>query len=90
MSIVGANMYEQLRLVGGLKLEKNGQFEFVCIRASLWNKDNDNAVRRIMKLLKSMGFKVKRMKVNQLYALIGFEEETIEVDFVGANNARVR
>jgi len=35
-----------------------------------------------LKLLKSMGFKIKRMKVNQLYPLIGFEEETIEVDFV--------
>jgi hypothetical protein len=43
-----------------------------------------------MKLLKSMGFKVKRMIVNQLYPLIGFEEETIEVDFVGTNDARVR
>jgi len=47
LSIVGANMYEQLRLVGGLNLEKNGQFEVVCVRASLWNKDSDNAVRRI-------------------------------------------
>jgi len=43
-----------------------------------------------LKLLKSMGFKIKRMKVNQLYPLIGFEEETIEVDFVGTNDARVR
>jgi hypothetical protein len=37
-----------------------------------------------------MGFKVKRMKVNQLWALIGFEEQTIEVDFVGINDVRVR
>jgi len=43
-----------------------------------------------LKLLKSMGFKIKRMKVNQLYPLIGFEEETIEVDFVWDNDARVR
>jgi hypothetical protein len=37
-----------------------------------------------------MGFKVKRMKINQLWTLIGFEEQTIEVDFVGANDVRIR
>jgi hypothetical protein len=80
LSIVGANIYEQLRLVGEIKLEKNGCFG-IRIMTMLFVE---------LKLLKSMGFKIKRMKVNQLYPLIGFEEETIEVDFVGTNDARVR
>jgi len=83
-------MADELRLVGGIKLEKNGSLKFLCIRAVIWNKINDKAVLNVMKMYKSMGFKVKRMKVGQLWALIGFEEETIEVDFVGANNVRIR
>ena len=82
-------MAGELRLVGGLKLEKNGRLKFLCISADIWNKENDNAISKFMKILRIMGFKVKRMKVNQLWTLIGFEEQTIEVDFVGINDVRV-
>jgi len=89
LSIVGANMYEQLRLVGGLNLEKMGNLKlYVYVLAFGIRIATMLFVE--LKLLKSMGFKIKRMKVNQLYPLIGFEEETIEVDFVGTNDARVR
>jgi hypothetical protein len=83
-------MAGELRLVGGLKLEKNGRLKFLCIRADIWNKENDNAISKFMKIFMIMGFKVKRMKVNQLWALVGFEEQTIEADFVGINDVRVR
>ena len=83
-------MAGELRLVGGLKLEKNGRLKFLCIRASIWNRENDNVVRKFMKVLRNMGYKVKKMKVNQLWALIGFEEQTIEMDFVGINDIRIR
>ena len=83
-------MAEELRLVGGLKLEKNGRLKFLCIRAGVWNKEKDNAVHNVVKLFRNMGFKVKRMKVSQLWALIGFEEQTIEMDFVGINDVRIR
>ena len=90
LSIGMPRMAGELRLVGGLKFEKNGHQKFLCIRAGVWNKENDNAVRDIVKLFRNMGFKVKRMKINQLWILIGFEEQTIEVDFVGANDVRIR
>ena len=82
-------MTGELCLVGGLKLEKNGRLKFLCIRAGIWNKENDNAIRKFMKIFRIMGFKVKRMKVNQLWALIGFEDQTIEMDF-GINDIRIR
>jgi hypothetical protein len=82
-------MVGELRLVGGLKLEKNGLQKFLCIRASIWNRENDNAIRNFMRIFRNMGFKVKRMKVNQLWALIGFEDQTIEMDF-GINDIRIR
>ena len=49
-----------------------------------------NAVHNFMKLFRNIDFKVKRMKVNQLWAPIGFEEQTIEMDFVGINDVRIR
>jgi hypothetical protein len=82
-------MVGELRLVGGLKLEKNELQKFLCIRASIWNRENDNAIRNFMRIFRNMGFKVKRMKVNQLWALIGFEDQTIEMDF-GINDIRIR
>ena len=89
MVVAKPTMAEELLLVGGLKLEKNGRQKFMCIRAGIWNKNNDNTVRNVMQTFKSMGFKVKGMKVSQLYALIGYEEQTMEVDFFGAN-VRIR
>jgi hypothetical protein len=80
-------MAGELHLVGGLKLEKNGRLKFLCIRAGIWNRENDNAVRNVMRMFRNMGFKVKRMKVNQLWAIIGFEEQTIEMD---SNDVRIR
>lgn len=82
-------MAEELHLIGGLKLEINGCLKFLCTRASIWNKENHNAIRKFMKIFRNMGFKVKRMKVGQLWALIGFEEQTIEMDF-GINDGRIR
>ena len=90
LSIESSSMAEELRLVGGLKLEKNGRLKFLCIRAGTWNKENDNSIRKFMEIFRIMGFKVKRMKVSQLWALIGFEEQTIEMDFVGINDVRIR
>ena len=80
MSIVRPSMAEELCLVGGLKLEKNGRLKFLCMRAGIWTKENDNDIRKFMKIFRNMGFKVKRMKVSQLWALIGFEEQIIEID----------
>jgi hypothetical protein len=60
-SIGRPNMTEELRLVGGLKLEKNGRLKFLCIRAVIWDKNRDNAVRNVMSMFKNMGFRVKRM-----------------------------
>lgn len=90
MSIERSDLAEELRLVGGLKLEKNGHQKFLCIRASIWSKEYDNAIRKFMKIFRIMRFKVKRLKVDQLWALIGFEEQTIEMDFVGINDVRIR
>jgi hypothetical protein len=52
------NVAEELRSVGGLKLEKNGRLKFLCICASIRSKVNDNAIHNFMKYSETWGFEV--------------------------------